>query len=119
MLQFQEKGKMQNAISYFLRKDNKIVPVEDNMVYLLDKDGMRIGAVAVTRDNTERYKAEQQLRASRDYFDNIFESSMDPIVVTDERGHLTRTNNAFLKLLDYNREEVIGRHMSERFLRGH
>jgi len=60
MLLFQEKGKMQNAVSYMLRKDSKIVPVEDNMVYLLDKEGKRIGAVAITRDITERRKAEKE-----------------------------------------------------------
>jgi len=40
------------------------------------------------------------------------ESSLDSIVITDKEGTITRANKAFLELLDYKEEEVLGQHIS-------
>jgi len=56
----------------------------------------------------ERRHKEEELRKTRDYLDNLIESSLDCIVVSDSAGYITRVNRAFLKLLDYEKEEVIG-----------
>ena len=89
---------MQNAISYLLRKDNKIVPVEDNMVYLLDKDGMRIGAVAITRDITERRKTEIEMQKTTDYLENILMTSVDGVIIGDSEGKIEAVNKAVEKM---------------------
>ena len=81
MLLFMDKGIVHNAIGYLLCKDNKIVPVEDNMVYLTDTEDMRIGAVAITRDITERIKAEEKLYG---YQSQLKELTSD-IILTEER----------------------------------
>ena len=78
---FIEKGIMHNAIGYLLCKENKIVPVEDSMVYLTDTEGMRIGAVAIARDITERKKAERKLL---DYQGQLKGLTAD-IILTEER----------------------------------
>ena len=81
MLLFIEKGIMHNAIGYLLCKDNKIVPVEDSMVYLTDTEGMRVGAVAIARDITERKKAEQKLLEHQ----NRLKALTSEIMLTEEK----------------------------------
>ncbi len=71
--------------------------------------------VQVTMDTERSIKkqADEISRKAKDYSDNIIESSLDPIVVTDSNGYITRANKSFLKLLDYKEKEVIGKQMSE------
>ena len=102
-----------NWESYYFNKDNKVVPVEQNIVCLYNKEGERTGAVAIIRDITERKKAEEALRSSEKYLDNIIESSLDSIITTDKKGYVTRANKSFLKLVGYKKDDVLGRHMAE------
>jgi PAS domain-containing protein len=57
--------------------------------------------------------ADEELRKTKDYLDNVIESSLDAILVSDNMGYLTRVNSSFLKLIGYNEEELIGKHVSE------
>ena len=102
-----------NWQSYFVSKKDILIPVEHNMSFFYDEKGNVLGAIGIIRDITERKQAEDQLRASRDNLENIIESSLDSIVVVDERGYLTSANNAFLRLLGLSKAEAIGKHMSE------
>jgi PAS domain S-box-containing protein len=113
MLLFQEKGRMQNAVSYMLRKDNIIVPVEDNMVYLLDKEGKRTGAVAITRDITERKKAEKQIQKTSKYLENIFKTSVDGIIIADDEGRISAVNKATEKIFDCSSDQLVGKPLRE------
>ena len=108
-----EEGHITNWEAYYFRKDNKVVPVEQNIVCLYNKKSERTGAVAIIRDITERKKAEETLRSSEEYLDNIIESSLDSIITTDKKGYVTRANKSFLQLLGYKKDEVLGRHMAE------
>ena len=108
-----EEGNVTNWEAYYFRKDNKIVPVEQNIVCLYNKKRERTGAVAIIRDITERKKAEETLRSSEEYLDNIIESSLDSIITTDKKGYVTRANKSFFELLGYKKDEVLGRHMAE------
>ncbi len=56
----------------------------------------------------ERRSAEEQLREMMRFADNVFESSVDSIVVSGEGGSIVRVNRAVLELSGYSREELIG-----------
>jgi PAS domain S-box-containing protein len=113
MQQLMHEGKISNWEFYLVRKDNSIVPVEENLVYLYDDQRNKIGAVGILRNITERKKAEDKLRETTDFLDNIIESSLDCIVASDTKGYFTRVNKSFLTLLGYQKEEVLGRHAVE------
>ncbi|MCK4822578.1 PAS domain S-box protein, partial [bacterium] len=98
---------------YFVRKDKKVVPVEENVVYLYNGAGKRIGVVGIVRDITERKQAEEKLRETTTFLDSIIENSLDCIIVADSNGYLTRVNKYFLDLLGYEKTEVLGKHISE------
>ena len=108
-----EKGKISNWESYYLHKDGSVVPVEQNIAYLFDKTGGVTGSLGVVRDITERKKAEDALKQSEEYLNNIIESSLDSIITTENKGYITRANKSFLKLLGYEKEEMLGKHMAE------
>jgi PAS domain S-box-containing protein len=108
-----ENGKITNWEAYYLCKDGSVVPVEQNITYLYDKNGGVTGSLGVARDVTERKKAEEALKESEEYLDNIIESSLDSIITTNKKGYVTRANKSFLKLLGYKEEEVFGKHMAE------
>jgi PAS domain S-box-containing protein len=108
-----EEGKVTNWEAYYFRKDRKIVPIEQNIVYLQNKKGERTGAVAIIRDITERKKSENELRETKDFLENLFKTSVDGIFVTDSKGYLTMVNNAVEEMLGYSKDELIGKHSRE------
>jgi PAS domain S-box-containing protein len=65
------------------------------------------------REITERKLAEEGMKDTKNRLNNIIESSLDSIIVSDSMGYVTRVNNSFLKLIGYNEEELIGKHISE------
>lgn len=54
-----------------------------------------------------------ELKQAKHYLETIMDSSMDLIVLTDSTGYIVRVNKYFIKLLDYEQDEVIGKHVSE------
>ena len=107
------EGIVTNWESYYLRKDGKIVPIEMSVALLYDKKKANVGSVAITRDITERKRAEKELKETKDYLDNIIENSLDGIIIGDNTGNIIRVNESLLKLLGYQREEIIGKHVME------
>ncbi len=56
-----QNGKVLNWHSYYRRKDNQIVPVIMNIVFLYNRQGERTGSFAIVRDITDQRKNEQEL----------------------------------------------------------
>ena len=102
-----------NWESFYCRRDGKVIPVEQNIFYLFSESGEIVASVGIVRDITERREAEREIKETRDFLDNIIESSQDCIISTDADGYLTSSNKFFLEILGYREDEVIGRHMSE------
>ncbi|MBW2184814.1 MAG: PAS domain S-box protein, partial [Deltaproteobacteria bacterium] len=107
-----EKGKVSNWESYYLRKDGIIVPVEMKLSHLYDEKGENIGAVGVIRDITERRKAEKEIREARDFLENIFKTTADGIIVTDNEGFITMVNDAMEEITGYPRAELLKQHVT-------
>ena len=102
-----------NWESFYCRRDGKLMPVEQNIFYLFSETGEIVASVGIVRDISERRKAEREIKETRDFLDNIIESSQDCIISTDADGYLTSGNKYFLEILGYREDEIIGRHMSE------
>ncbi len=67
---------------------------------------------AVT-DVTERKQAEEMLRMSKDYLDNIINATGYPIFVKDDSFRFTLVNNALCVMLGIERENIIGKTLGE------
>ncbi len=61
----------------------------------------------------EHRQADEERFKTKEHLDNIIESSLDCIVVTDNKGNITRVNKSFMELIGYSEEEILGKHMTE------
>lgn len=91
-----------------VRKDESVVTVEMNGARLEDGNYM-----AFVRDITERKKAEEQLIKSEKYLDNIINNIGDPVFVKDEQSCLLLVNDAFCKIFNLSRTNIIGKTLAE------
>ena len=71
-----------------------------------DKEGNIIGLFGISRDITERKKAEEALRESEECYRTLYESSRDGIATANLQGTITECNQAYAKMLGYSREEL-------------
>jgi PAS domain S-box-containing protein len=94
-----------------LRKDGEIIFIESSM-FALESEGKYI-LTSFIRDITERKRAEEYLRETRDYLNNIIENSLDCIILADNKGFITKCNQSLLNLLGRNEKEVIGSHTAD------
>jgi PAS domain S-box-containing protein len=91
-----------------LTKDGKKIPILINATPIFDNKKFKGILVAFT-DITELKKLEEKLRESEEKFRNLFENSIDAIVVI-KKGVIVMANNAFLKMFGYdNIDGIIGR----------
>ncbi len=75
-------------------------------------NGVPVGHCIVIRDITDERRAVQKLEETCASLDNIIESSLDGIVVTDGDGYISKANQAFTDMLDYKMHEIANRHTS-------
>lgn len=90
------------------RADGTIFPIEARMSFLRDKDNNPIGIIGITRDITERKKAEEALKKSERKFVKAFKLS--PVAIAINRisdGRFLDVNEAFAKICGYDPVEVI------------
>jgi signal transduction histidine kinase len=73
-----------------------------------DNQGKPISIIEVNNDITGRRRAEEALRETRDYLENLFGYANAPIIVWDPGFRITRFNHAFERLTGFDAEKVIG-----------
>lgn len=83
-----------------------------------DESGKVIGLVGVHTDITERKKAEEKLRETRDYMENLIEHANVPMVVWAPDFRITRFNRAFERLTGMKAKSVIGKDLEILFPKG-
>lgn len=82
---------------------------------IVDERGEVVGTVHIAKDITERKKAEEILRQTRDYLDNLINYANAPIVVWDPHFRITRFNHAFERLTGMKADEAIGEQLEVLF----
>ncbi len=82
--------------------------LETHAVPLKNAEGKIISLLGVTRDVTERKKAEEALHESEEKYRQIVETSQEGIFRTDENYCINFANKKFCEILEYSLEELIG-----------
>lgn len=101
-----------------VRKDGNHFPAFTTVTAIKDPSAKTIGFVEIIRDITERKKLERELRETKEFLENIMESSVDGILTTDLKGVITYQNRAMEEMLDYPREDVLGTHIASLYKKG-
>lgn len=93
------------------RRDGSQFPVDVSLSPLaLPEQTLVIGTI---RDVTERKQFEEALRASETRYRQLFETSLDLIVITDPVGIFVRVSPSVTALLGYEPDELVGRSGAE------
>ena len=91
------------------RKDGSIIWVEICLSYMRDKDHKAVAILAVTRDITERKRAEEALQRSEEKFYKAFQASPGLMAIRSMKdGRYIDVNDAYIEVMGYSREELIG-----------
>ena len=95
--------KIQPHETVHMRKDGRRVNVSAAISPVRDADGKIVGAAAITRDISDRKKAEER-------FYKAFNATPEPITIATFRdGRFIDVNESFLRVTGCGRDEVIGR----------
>ncbi|MBW1800854.1 MAG: Cache 3/Cache 2 fusion domain-containing protein [Deltaproteobacteria bacterium] len=103
---------------YRVRKNGDRFPALTTITGIAGPSGKLSGFVEIIRDMTQRKRLERELRETKEFLENIMESSVDGILTTDLKGKITYQNRAMEETLQYPREEVLGTHISRFYVRG-
>jgi PAS domain S-box-containing protein len=58
----------------------------------------------------------EELKATNDQLEYLIEASLDPIIISDKSTYIIRANKAFMKLLGYSEQEVLGEPLNSFFI---
>jgi PAS domain S-box-containing protein len=116
------EGKLEDE-GWRIRKDGSRFWANVVITAIRDEEGHLLGFSKVTRDFTERKKAEEVVRVNESRFRSLFEFSPDAIIVTDQDGKITEVNEQVAKFFGYGRTELAGQSVEilipERFRYSH
>lgn len=76
---------------------------------LKDESGNVVRVIQIFRDITARKRAEEELRRSKEFLDNIINALDDPVFVKDDQHRWVILNARACELMGWPREELIGK----------
>jgi two-component system cell cycle sensor histidine kinase/response regulator CckA len=88
-------------------KDGSTAWTESKMSFLRAEDGRPVGILGVSRDITERKRAQERLRESEEKYRGLFDESIAAVYLFDEKKNFLDSNRAGLDLLGYSRQELL------------
>ncbi len=110
-----EKGYLKSREYHVITKDGSRIPVEMSVAIMKDVDGKPIGFVGISRDISERKRAEEALRRSEEqarrlleFQNKVIDTAIVIIDIVDREGNITLWNRAAELITGYSRKEVIG-----------
>jgi len=108
-----EQGSVRNIEYTFLAKDGREYPAELSASVVRDSLGNPTGFVAITKDITERKKAEEAVRESEQKYRSIVEMAPDGIITANKKGVVTSCNTAALRRTGFSKDEIVGKHWTK------
>ncbi len=108
--QIDRNGVVRGVECQLKRKDGSLVWVSLSGHRTIDENGQANLLEGFMEDITERKRGEEALRTSEAHYRTVFQTSLDGITVTLlGDGSYVDVNRAFLDMMGYDREEVLGR----------
>lgn len=92
-----------------VRKDGSLFPVHLTSDAVPDAVGCYTGVVTTCEDITDKKRAEDALRESRQYLENIIQFFPDATMVIDSEGKITAWNRAMELVTGVRAEEMLGK----------
>jgi len=77
--------------------------VPDETVGSVDK------VIEVVRDITERKKTEEELKETKNHFQTLFNSMVDPVVILDSKGKFLEVTDKVKEITGFEKDDLIGK----------
>ena len=107
-----EKKQIVDLENWNLTKQGENICLLTNGVPLLDESGNLIGYRGVDRDITKRKLAEDDIKRTKEYLQNIINSASEIIIAFDTNNRVTTWNKTAELITGYKQREVLGRKIS-------
>ena len=91
--------------------DGTVRYLEATARFLSSGDGERFEVVSTHVDVTDRKRAEQALRESEAKIRRLIDANIIGIFIWDFEGRIIEANDAFLRMVDYDREDLVSGRM--------
>jgi len=92
-----------------MRKDGTYYWVYSHIIPFLDDQGKPFQYISIRNEITRRKEAEEKLAASEEKYRLLYENAPIGIVIVDSQAVILDCNNYLLKMLGYEREEIVGK----------
>jgi PAS domain S-box-containing protein len=106
--------------AFYYKKDGSQLPVDIKIANMHGTAELAAGIIVSVRDITERKKADDalkkandELRRSRDFFENVFNMAGDGLHIVDAFGAIVFANKAMCDMLGYDSSELMGKRAIE------
>jgi PAS domain S-box-containing protein len=100
-----------------IRFGNVTLWIDTSFVPLKDEKGNVHSVLGVSRDITERKRAEEALQKERDFANSVVETMQAIVIILDTEGHIVQINPYMEEISGYTLEEVKGKDWFKTFLR--
>jgi PAS domain S-box-containing protein len=110
------RGKAREYEVRWRTKDGPVIHFDGVSVSRLSDTGEFLSTLCTLRDVTERKRAEEELRRSKEKYRDLIEISPDAIYVVDTDGVCVLGNRAGAELVGIPREELVGTPVTETYL---
>jgi two-component system cell cycle sensor histidine kinase/response regulator CckA len=105
-----QTGKPESIMEHeFVKKDGSTITVETSASLIRDPKDEPVGFRGIIRDITEAKRIETELIQTKNFLQNIFNSSAEGITTTDLHGNIMYISPRVKDILGYNQEELIGK----------
>ncbi len=110
-----ENGGAQSLAFRYRHQAGNYVWCESNAQLLKREDGQPDELLVITRDISERKRADEALRESEERYRDLFENANDVVFTCDLQGRLSSFNKAGELLTGYTRDEVLHKGALEKY----
>lgn len=108
-----KKGSVKNEEFTLLTKDGQDFLAELSASVVVDSKGNPTSIAAITKDITDRKRAEQRFLESQQKFAALFNGNPEATAYTDPDMHILDINPRFTSLFGYGLDEVKGKHLND------
>jgi PAS domain S-box-containing protein len=107
--QWKQTGEIRNEEMVIITRNGDRRTVLLSSAQVLGENGKSLHSISIQRDITESKKAQEELKKSKEFLDNVINSLDDSFFIKDQEHRWLMLNDAACELIGRPREELIGK----------
>ncbi len=104
-----ESKTLRNITTKSYNRKGDLIDISLSLAPLKDAAGQIIGTVGVSKNITERKRAEEEIKLLKEFNEGIVQRMDEGILMLDPEGYITFANPRCERMLGHTREELIGK----------